>query len=312
MTDPARIAVVGAGAVGTCVSWNLVRAGHNVTMCVRERIDRLVLQLGDAEPVALPAVSTTDPSAVRPQEWVLVATKAQDTGSVQPWLDNAAGPGTVIVLLQNGIDHASRLGPLAQNVAVLPALVHINLEPLARGQARQRAGSEIAVPAGGEGSRLAELFEGTAIRIRLEKDFREAAWRKLLGNVAHNPILALTGRRAGVFEEPDVRALAAKLISEAAAVAVAEGVDVSEKEVHDIVSGLGALPADAGNSMLFDRLRGRALESEFITGAVVQAGRNTGVPTPLNEALLALLRAAAAARLPDLSYGSESARSSDG
>jgi 2-dehydropantoate 2-reductase len=294
VTDPARIAVIGAGAVGTCVGWNLVRAGQDVTMCVRERIDRLVLQWGDAEPVALPAISTADPSAVHSQDWVLVATKAQDTGSVQPWLDNAAGPGTVIVLLQNGIDHASRLGPLAQDVAVLPALVHINLEPLARGEARQRAGCEIAVPAGDEGSRLAGLFEGTAIRIRLEKDFRAAAWRKLLGNVAHNPILALTDRRVDVFEEPDVRALAAKLISEAAAVAVAEGVNVSEKDIHDIVSGLGALPADAGNSMLFDRLRGRALESEFITGAVVQAGRNTGIPTPLNEAVLALLRATAA------------------
>jgi 2-dehydropantoate 2-reductase len=45
--------------------------------------------------------------------------------------------------------------------------------------------------------------------------------------------------------------------------------------------------------MLFDRLRGRALESEFLTGAVVQAGRRANVPTPLNQAMLTLLRAAA-------------------
>ena len=56
-------------------------------------------------------------------------------------------------------------------------------------------------------------------------------------------------------------------------------------------AGLGALPADAGNSMLFDRLRGRTLESEFLTGAVVRAGQAAGVPTPLNEAVLTLLRA---------------------
>ena len=86
-------------------------------------------------------------------------------------------------------------------------------------------------------------------------------------------------------------ALAARLISEAAAVASAEGVVISDQEVSDIVAGLGALPADAGNSMLFDRLRGRALESEFLTGAVVRAGQAAGVPTPLNEAVLTLLRA---------------------
>jgi 2-dehydropantoate 2-reductase len=288
----ARIAVIGAGAVGTCVAWNLVRAGRDVTVCVRQKIDRLVLRQADGEPVALPAVSVTDPSALQPMGWVLIATKAQDTGSVLPWLDAAAGPGTVIVLLQNGIDHASRLGGLAADVAVVPALVHINVEPLARGQAWQRAGNEIAVPAGEEGTRLAGLFAGTGIRIRLENDFRAAAWRKLLGNVAHNPILALTGRRVDVFAEPDILALAAKLISEAAAVAAAEGVAVSEEEVSSIVSGLGTLPADAGNSMLFDRLRGRALESEFLTGAVVRAGLSAGVPTPLNEAVLTLLRAA--------------------
>jgi 2-dehydropantoate 2-reductase len=288
----ARIAVIGAGAVGTCVAWNLVRAGRDVTVCVRQKIDRLVLRQADGEPVALPAVSVTDPSALQPMDWVLIATKAQDTGSVLPWLDTAAGPGTVIVLLQNGIDHGGRLGRLAADVAVVPALVHINVEPLARGQAWQRAGNEIAVPAGEEGTRLAGLFAGTGIRIRLENDFRAAAWRKLLGNVAHNPILALTGRRVDVFAEPDVLALAAKLISEAAAVAAAEGVAVSQEEVSSIVSGLDALPADAGNSMLFDRLRGRALESEFLTGAVVRAGHSTGVPTPLNEAVLTLLRAA--------------------
>src|SRR5208282_3311477 len=107
---PARIAVIGAGAIATCVAWNLVRAGRDVTVCVRQKIDRLVLRQRDGEPVSLPVVSATDPSALRPTDWVLIATKAQDTGSVRPWLDAAAGPGTVIVLLQNGIDHASRLG----------------------------------------------------------------------------------------------------------------------------------------------------------------------------------------------------------
>ena len=289
---PARVAVIGAGAVGTCVAWNLVRAHRDVEVCVRQKIDHLVLRQGDGDPVALPVVSVTDPAALRHMDWVLIATKAQDTGSVRPWLDAAVAPGTVIVLLQNGIDHAARLGGVAAGAIVVPALVHINVEPLARGQAWQRAGNEITVPASDEGTRLAGLFAGTAIRIRLEDDFRAAAWRKLLGNVAHNPILTLTGRRVDVFTDPDVLALAASLISETAAVAAAEGVSVSEEEIAGIVSGLGALPAGAGNSMLFDRLRGRALESEFLTGAVVEAGRNAGVSTPLNDAVLTLLRAA--------------------
>jgi 2-dehydropantoate 2-reductase len=294
----ARVAVIGAGAVGTCVAWNLVRAGHDVTVCVRQKIDRLVLRKGDGEPSAVPVTAVTDPAAVGTQDWLLVATKAQDTASARPWLDAAAGPGTVIVLLQNGIDHAGRLGDAGQEATIVPALVFVNAEPLGPGQAWQRTGDEIAVPAGEAAARLAGLFAGSEIRIRPEPDFRAAAWRKLLANAAHNPILALTGRRADAFTEPDILTLAAGLVSEAVTVAAAEGIDVSEKDVPGIVSGLGALPAGAGNSMLFDRLRGRALESEFITGAIVEAGRRAAIPTPLNDAVLALLRAASRSAAP--------------
>jgi 2-dehydropantoate 2-reductase len=261
-------------------------------MCVRENIDSLMLRIADGEPSVVPVVSVTDPSALGLQDWVLVATKAQDTASAMPWLAAATAPGTSVVLLQNGIDHVSRVANIGRDMIIVPALVFINAEPLARGQAWQRAGSEIAVPAGEASLRLAGLFAGTSISIRAEPDFRTAAWRKLLHNAAHNPILALTGRRADALAEPDILALASSLISEAVAVAQAEGVDISVNDVPGIVAGLSAGPADAGNSMLFDRLRGRTLESEFITGAIVEAGRRAAIPTPLNDAVLALLRAA--------------------
>ncbi|HTZ92992.1 MAG TPA: 2-dehydropantoate 2-reductase [Streptosporangiaceae bacterium] len=286
-----KIAVIGGGAVGTYVAWSLLRAGRDVIVCTRRAVASLSVRSGDGAADSVPLRSVTEPSALPPLDWVLVATKAQDTGSVGPWLEAGAGPGTVIVLLQNGIDHAGRLGALAAGRIVLPALVHINLQPLRPGQVWHRTGHEISVPAGPEGERMAELFAGSAIAIRPETDFAAAAWRKLLHNSAHNPILTLTGRRADVFAEPDVRELARRLILEAAAVAAARGVMLTGQDTEKIVAALGDLPPDAGNSMLFDRLRGRALEREFITGAIVRAGREAGVPTPLHDAVLALLRA---------------------
>ncbi len=290
-----KIAIIGAGAVGTYVAWNLLRAGQDVIVCARKAVASLSVRSGDGAVDSVPVRSVTEPSALPRLDWALVATKAQDTASVGPWLDAAAGPGTVIVLLQNGIDHDNRLGPLGAGRTVLPALVHINLQPLGPGQVWHRTGHEIAVPAGPEGGRMAELFAGTAIAIRQESDFAAAAWRKLLHNAAHNPILALTGRRADVFADPDVRELARRLIVEAAAVAAARGVMLTEPDTQKIVAALGDLPPDAGNSMLFDRLRGRTLESEFISGAIVRAGREAGVPTPLHETILTLLRAISAA-----------------
>ena len=293
-----KVVVIGAGAVGTYVAWNLQRAGQDVTVCTRSAVASLSVRSGDSAADSVPVQSVTEPSTLQRQDWVLVATKAQDTASIGPWLDAAAGPGTIIALLQNGIDHASRLGPLAAGRTVLPALVHINVQPLQPGQVWHRTGREIAVPAGRDGERMARLFAGTEIAIRQEADFAAAAWRKLVHNGAHNPVLALTGRRADVFADPDVRELARRLISEAATVAAARGVILTEEDTEKIVAALGELPPDAGNSMLFDRLRGRTLESEFITGAIVRAGREAGVPTPLHEAVLTLLRAISAGQYP--------------
>ena len=155
----------------------------------------------------MPVVAVTDPSAL--QRAGLGAGGHQGPGHRlgAAVVRNAVGPGTVIVMLQNGIDHASRLGRLADDMVVLPALVHINLEPLARGQVWQ-ATKSLCRPARKALGWLTCSPE-PEIKIRLEPDFRSAAWRKLLHNVAHNPILALTGRRADLFEEPEVLALAA-------------------------------------------------------------------------------------------------------
>jgi 2-dehydropantoate 2-reductase len=129
------------------------------------------------------------------------------------------------------------------------------------------------------------------LRVLVTADFATLAWRKLLVNAVANPITALTLQRLAVFRRDEVTALSGWIVEEAVAVALADGVRLAADEVSRTVSTLLTAPVDIGTSMYFDRLAGRTLEVEAISGAIVAAGERLGISTPLNRTMLTLLRA---------------------
>jgi 2-dehydropantoate 2-reductase len=224
-------------------------------------------------------------------DWVLLATKAQQTPNAGPWLARLCRPGTVVVVLQNGVDHVERAAPLADGATVLPALVYVAVERVAQGRVVHRRGQRIVLPAGPSARALAELLKGFWLDLVEEPDFRTAAWRKMLSNVAANPVTALTGRRMGVLRDPEVRGLPRALLAQAVAVGIAEGAKLSPDDVSATLAFYDQFGEEDGSSMLYDRLTGRELETELLSGTITRLGRRCGVPTPANQAMYALLGA---------------------
>jgi 2-dehydropantoate 2-reductase len=135
------------------------------------------------------------------------------------------------------------------------------------------------------------LFEETPLRIVRSGDFTTLAWRKLLINAVANPITALTMQRQAVLRRPDVQELCRGILDEAVAAARADGVQLADDETAPTIATLFNFSGELGTSMYFDRLGGRKLEVEALTGAIVAAGKRHGLAMPLNQALLTLLRA---------------------
>jgi len=127
--------------------------------------------------------------------------------------------------------------------------------------------------------------------VLLSDDFTTLSWRKLLINAVANPVTALTLQRLSVFRRQDVQAVSLGVLEEACAVGRAEGARLADDEAARILATLMTYPMEAGTSMYFDRLAGRGLEIEALTGAIVARGARLGIPTPRNELLLVLLRA---------------------
>ena len=288
------VAVVGLGSIGGVVAGLIAAVGrHDLVACVRRPLDRLIVDRAEGL-VEAKLRAFTDPAQAEPMDWVLLCTKAQDTSASAPCLDRLCGPNSRVAVLQNGSGHADRLAPFVGQATIVPTIVYYNGERLAPDHVRYRCTGphDFAVGDDADGRAFAALFDGTSMTILATNDFKTLAWRKLLINAVANPVGALTLQRNAVFQRGDIKALCLALLEEAVAVGRADGAQFDSDEAAQSMQRLLAVPADAGSSMYFDRLAGRPLEIEALTGAVVAAGERYHVATPLSHMLLTLARAA--------------------
>jgi 2-dehydropantoate 2-reductase len=290
--DRATIAVIGLGRVGSVVAACLKAAGkHDVIACARTHVGRFVLDLPDGSlDVDIPTL--IDPREAKPVDWVLLCTKTHQTPTCLPWLTRLCHIGTRVAVLQNGIDHSKRVQPFVGGAVVVPTVVYYNGERASPDHVilRHVSGHDMAVPDDENGRLFSGLFQGTPLSVLVSGDFPALAWRKLLINVVANPITALTLRRQDVLRRPDIKLLCAAVLEEAVAVARADGIRLEVDEAARTMKTLLSYPAGAGTSMYFDRVAGLPFEVEALTGAIVAGGEKHNVRTPLNGALLALLR----------------------
>jgi 2-dehydropantoate 2-reductase len=290
----ASVVVIGPGAIGGVLAALAHERGHDVALAVRTPFDVLRVRSGaDGEEREVGAGVHTDPSTIAPADWVLVTTKAQHTAAAGDRLKAATGPGTVVVVAQNGVDQERRVeGLVHPDATAIPAVVVLGAEAVEPGRIVHHGYGRLTVPDGPWVDGLRGLVGGgdDGVEVVGSHDHRTDAWRKLISNAVANPITALTFRRNEVLAEPQTADLVLGLAREVVAVARAEGADLSEDDVTELRRHYATMPSGTGTSMLYDRLAGRPLEHEYLTGAVVAAGERHDVPTPLNATMLALLR----------------------
>lgn len=287
-----RVAVVGPGVIGIVFAAAVQQAGQGeLVLCARRPLSEVVVNRDEHDPVVVRAPVLTDPGDLDgPADWVLLAVRAHQTDGASSWLRAVTGPGSVVVVLQNGIEHRERVGPLVGEAVVLPAIVWCPAEATAAGHVRLRGEPQINVPAGPQGRALAGLLAGSA-QVDLVEDFTTEAWRKLCVNALAG-LMVLAGRRAGMFRNADIAALARGLAMECLAVARAEGAQLPDDVADRIVADFAGMPPDLGSSILFDREAGRPLEWDARNGVVRRLGARHGISTPVSDVIVPLLAAA--------------------
>jgi 2-dehydropantoate 2-reductase len=286
------IALIGPGAIGATVAAYLHAAGHPVLLCGHTARESIEVRPDDQDPILLPGPVYTDPGEVDgPIDVVLVAVKDTQNEHAGAWLARLCDAHTVVCALQNGVEQLDRVGRFCPSSTVVPAAVWISSEIQPDGWVRVRNQPRLVLPDTEAAATLAELLRGAGVTVELDPDFSTAAWRKLLVNSVVG-FMVLTGRRSGIFRRDDVAALGRRYLAECLAVARAEGADLGDEVIDEIVDMLAQSPPDITTSMLTDREAGKPLEWDIRNGVILRKAAAHGLATPISEVVVPLLAAA--------------------
>jgi 2-dehydropantoate 2-reductase len=311
-----RFVIAGAGAIGGYIGAMLTRVGTDVVLFARgphlramqERGLRVVSPDGDFD--VKPQV-TGDLTTIGQADVVVLGVKAHSLTSLAPRLRPLFGPDTVVVSTQNGIPwwyfqtHGGELdglrlervdpgGLIASSIEpwrVVGSLAYFAADIVEPGVVRHIEGNKISFgePDGTKSDRLRRIAAhliGAGFRCPITPRFRHEIWVKLLGNVAFNPVSALTG---GTLEElarqPEVSRVIRDVMGETEAVAARLGIELSIS-IDQRMAGAANVGAHK-TSMLQDLEAGRPLELEAVVGAVVELGERLGIPMPVTQTIYA-------------------------
>ncbi|MFV9636357.1 oxidoreductase [Mycobacterium neumannii] len=289
---PSRVALVGPGAIGSTVAALLHASGHPVMLYGRTPRDSIEVRSDDGEPIVVPGPVLTDPAVISdPADVVLLAVKDTQNERSAGWLARLCDKRTVVCALQNGVEQVERVGRYCPASTVVPAAVWVSAEPTEQGYVRLRTGARLVLPDNAGARTLAALFADSAVTVEIDPNFVSAAWHKLLVNAVVG-FMVLSGRRSGMFRRDDVDGLARRYLAECLAVARADGAQLGDEVIDDIVGLLAKSPEDITTSMLTDREAGRELEWDIRNGVIARKGAEHGLSTPISDVLVPLLAAA--------------------
>lgn len=305
-----RVAIVGSGAVGGYFGAKLARNGEEVTFVARgahlDAIRRHGLRvqspkLGD---FTVHAAAVDNTSAVGPVDLVLFAVKAYDNPDAVRLLAPLVGPGTAVLTLQNGVDSVRDVAAAVGEAHVLGGTTYVATALEAPGLIVQTGVHRSIIFGEVFGGRhtisdrvraIAEVMAPADIQVTPVADGRVPIWDKF---VYLAPFSGFTGAArlpiGGIWGDAHVREMFYAAAREIAAIAAAEGVQISADRFERLQEYMDNIPPTTRSSLLIDLEMGKRIEVEALQGAAVRRAAAHGVPVPIISTLYAILRPYAA------------------
>ncbi|MGH9341073.1 MAG: ketopantoate reductase family protein [Acidobacteriota bacterium] len=298
-----KIAVLGAGAMGSVFGARLARAGQDVTLIdVRrdtvEAVNAGGLQLknssGEIESISLRA--TTEPRDVGPVDLIMVFVKCYHTHAAVCGALPLIASNTAILTLQNGWGNIARIAEIIDQKRVLAGVTYHSATLLGPGHVHH-AGQGMTIMGELDGrmsgrlSRIVDAFQSAGLEVTPTAGVVQAIWSKLALNVCTLPTSALLRFYAGrLGEHAGTIDLMRELLRETVGVANRQNIPLDYDERWEAITGMLKRAGEAKSSMFQDIENRRRTEIDAVNGAVVEAGRRLDFPTPYNEAMFWLVR----------------------
>jgi 2-dehydropantoate 2-reductase len=300
-----KIAVIGAGAMGSVMGGLLAKAGNQVTLidiwpqaveAINSRGLRIEDGSGAVETIQVPA--TSEFGRVGVVDLVLVFVKCYHTEAAVRAATPLIGPDTIVLSLQNGWGNGPKISAIVGEPRLLLGVCYHSATVAGPGHVRHVGKGmtfigELNGKITSRLKRIAESFEAAGIEVTATPAVLKEIWSKLALNACTLPTSALLRLFSPqLIQHQSMLELMRALLAEAVAVAQAQQILLDFDERWNVITGLlKRLAPTAKSSMCQDVERGRQTEIEVINGAIVESGRRLGIGTPYNDVMVWLVKA---------------------
>jgi 2-dehydropantoate 2-reductase len=291
--------IVGSGAMACLFAGRLAASGVEVTMlgswieglrALRERGVRL--QLANGEEISYPVRVVTSPSECTDTKFALVLVKSWQTARAAKQLASCLESEGLALTLQNGLNNRQSLGNVLKPQRVALGVTTTGATLVEPGLIRPVGDEVITLGVHSRLKPLSDMLRSAGFVVDTVADTSALLWGKLVINASINPLTALLRVTNGeLLVRKPARNLMGITARETAAVAVARGIRLPYPDPVVAVETIARRTAENYSSMLRDVIRGAPTEIDSINGAIVNAGEETNVPTPVNRTLWQLIKA---------------------
>lgn len=299
-----KILVIGVGAMGSVYAALLADAGHEIWAVDTwaDHVDAinatgLRLEGASGDRVVTSIRATTDVAEAGPCDLCLIATKASGVGPAARAAAPVIGPDALVLTIQNGLGAGERItSHIPPDNVLLGVADGFGASMKGPGHAHHNAMKLIRIGelTGGLTPRLKEVekvWRDAGFDARAFEDITQLIWEKFLCNVTFSAPCTVFNETVGeLMNDPAHWAIALGAMKEAHAIARARNVPLGFDDPVAYVTAFGDRMPHARPSMLLDHMAGRVSELDAINGMVPGLGAETGVATPYNETLVAILR----------------------
>ncbi len=289
-----RIAVFGAGGIGGYLGARLNEIGEELIIIARGEHLAVIQEKGlkiespKGNFIAHPQIATDNPSQAGKVDAILLGVKAwqipEVTHALKPMLDT----NTAVITLQNGVDTPSKVASIigAEHVVIGLAIVRcfivnpghlrhtVDLDPNVQigemeGQSNQRI------------KHLGQLFKQAGLSVRMPDDIHAAMWAKFFLMSIMSSMGTVTRVTTEVWRSiPETRKMTEILLSEAAAVAKMQGVNLPDEIVQNTMNLIDTMADGHMTSVANDIMAKRPSELDAVIGCIVRLGKELGIDTP--------------------------------
>jgi len=302
-----RIAIIGIGGVGGYFGGKLAREYENSTehevifiargehlSAIKKNGLKLFTKEGDY--VARPALATDDPAKAGIFDLVIFCTKSYSLESAVLALKDNINKNTVVIPLLNGVNIAERLRAVLPDADILQGCVYISSFVEKPGVVRQSEGScKLTFGTDDQSASKYQYIHDIMLQVKIDANLTDkisqALWTKYLLICPLGSLTAVTGKTfGGVIEDAKLKNKLQEMIKEVKAIADARKIELPDDIVDRTIKLIAGFSYDTKTSMMVDRELGKKMEVDIFTAYVRQAGRESGIPTPLHDEIFEQLQ----------------------